>query len=64
MTLILDGTYVYIPKSSDHKRHWIIIFRTKETYFLVKFMSIVLPDDTIGPFYGNENDAKQQQNLS
>lgn len=61
VTLILDGTYIYIPKSSDHKLQRSSYSGQKKRN-LVKFMSIVLPDgyvlDTIGPFFGNENDAK------
>ena len=61
VTLILDGTYIYIPKSSDHKLQRAIYSGQKKRN-LVKFMSIVLPDgyvlDTIGPFFGNENHAK------
>ena len=61
VTLILDGTYIYIPKSSDHKLQRASYSGQKKRN-LVKFMSIVLPDgyvlDTIGPFFGNENDAK------
>lgn len=61
VTVILDGTYIYIPKSSDHKLQRSSYSGQKKRNF-IKFMSIVLPDgyvlDTIGPFYGNENDAK------
>ena len=61
VTLILDGTYIYIPKSSDHKLQRASYSGQKKRN-LVKLKSIVLPDgyvlDTIGPFFGNENDAK------
>ena len=61
VTVILDGTYIYIQKSSDHQLQRSSYSGQKKRNYL-KFMSIVLPDgyvlDTIGPFYGNENDAK------
>ena len=61
VTLILDGTYIYIPKSTDHKLQRASYSGQKKRN-LVKFMSIVFPNgyvlDTIGPFFGNENDAK------
>ena len=61
VTLILDGTYIYIPKSSDHKLQR-SSYSGQNKRDSGKFMSIVLPDgyvlDTIGPFYDNENDAK------
>ena len=61
VTLILDGTYIYIPKSTDHKLQRASYSGQKKRN-LVKFMSIVFPDgyvlDTVGPFFGNENDAK------
>ncbi|CAF3028442.1 unnamed protein product [Rotaria sp. Silwood2] len=60
VTIIWDGTYLYLGKSSDH-------YANRSTYsgqkcrHLVKFMSLVLPDgyvlDTIGPFQGTANDA-------
>ena len=61
VTLILDGTYIYIQKSSDHKLQRCSYSGQKKRN-LIKFMSVVFPDgyvlDTIGPFFGNENDAK------
>ena len=61
VTVILDGTYLYIPKSTDHKLQR-LSFSGQNKRNIVKFKSIVLPSgyilDTIGPFYGNENDAK------
>ena len=61
VTLILDGTYIYIPKSTDHKLQRASYSGQKKRN-LVKFMSIVFPDghvlDTVGPFFGNENGAK------
>ena len=61
VTLILDGTYIYIPKSTDHKLQRASYSGQKKRN-LLKFMSIVFPDgyvlDTVGPFFGNENDAK------
>lgn len=60
VTLVLDGTYIYIQKSEDHLLQKSSYCGQKKRNYL-KFMSIVLPDgyvvDTIGPFYGNENDA-------
>ena len=61
VTLIYDGTYIYIPKSSDHKLQRASCSGQKKRN-LVKFMSIVLPDgyvlDTIGPFFDNEDNVK------
>lgn len=60
VTLVLDGTYIYIQKSSDHQLQKSSYCGQKKRNYL-KFMSVVLPDgyvvDSIGPFYGNENDA-------
>ncbi|CAF4657751.1 unnamed protein product [Rotaria sp. Silwood2] len=66
VTIIWDGTYIYIEKSSDH-------YLNRSTYsgqkcrHLVKFMSLVLPDgyvlDTIGPFQGTANDATIAQQI-
>jgi len=59
-TAILDGTYIYIQKSSDHKLQRMSYCGQKKRNYL-KFMSIALPDgyilDTVGPFTGSENDA-------
>ena len=61
VTIILDGTYIYIQKSADHKLQRASYSGQKKRN-LLKFMSIVFPDgyvlDTIGPFFGNVNDAK------
>ncbi|CAF1117325.1 unnamed protein product [Rotaria magnacalcarata] len=66
VTIIWDGTYIYIEKSSDH-------YLNRSTYsgqkcrHLVKFMSLVHPDgyvlDTIGPFQGTANDATIAQQI-
>ena len=61
VTLILVGTYIYIQESAQH-----ILERSsysgQKKRNLVKFMSVVFPDgyvlDTIGPFFGNTNNAK------
>ena len=61
VTLSLGGTYIYIPKSSDHKLQRSSYSGQKKRN-LVKFMSVVFPDgyvlDTVGPLFGTENDAK------
>ncbi|CAF1406262.1 unnamed protein product [Didymodactylos carnosus] len=61
LCLIWDGTYIYTGKSADHGLNR-AMYSVQKKRHLVKFMSLVLPDgyvlDTIGPFYGNENDAK------
>ena len=66
VTLILDGTYIYIPKSSDHKVQKSSYSGQKKRNW-VKFMSSVLPDgyvlDIIGPFYDNENAAKSTETI-
>lgn len=60
-TLILDGIYFYISKSADHKLKRTSYSEQKKRNS-VKFVNVVLPDgyvlDIIGPFFGNENDAK------
>ena len=61
VTIILDGTYIYIQKSNEHQLQRSSYSGQKKRN-LVKFMSVVFPDgyvlDTIGPFYGTDNDAK------
>ena len=61
VTLILDGTYIYIQKSDEHQFQRSSYCGQKKRNYL-KFMSIVLPDgyvvDSIGPFFGSDNDAK------
>ena len=53
VTVLLDGTYLYIPKSTDHKLQR-LSFSGQNKGNLVKFKSIVLPGgyilDTTGPF--------------
>ncbi|CAF1504733.1 unnamed protein product, partial [Rotaria sordida] len=66
VTIIWDGTYIYMEKGSDH-------YLNRSTYsgqkcrHLVKFMSLVLPDgyvvDSIGPFQGTANDATIAQQI-
>ena len=60
VTLILDGTYIYLNKCSDHQFQRASYGGQKKRNYL-KFMSVVLPDgyvlDTIGPYHGNVNDA-------
>ena len=57
---LMVHTYIYIQKSSDHQLQKSSYCGQKKSNYL-KFMSVVLPDgyvvDSIGPFYGNENDA-------
>ena len=60
VTVIWDGTYFYTGKSSLHEFQRSTYSGQKKGY-LVKFMSLCLPDgyclDTLGPFNGTENDA-------
>ena len=60
VTLILDGTYIYINKSSHHQFQRASYGGQKKTNYL-KFMSVVFPNgyvlDSIGPYYGSFNDA-------
>ena len=60
-TVILDGTYIFINKSSDHKLQRVSYRGQKKRNYL-KFMSIALADgyilDAVGPFPGNANDSK------
>ncbi|CAM4834786.1 unnamed protein product [Rotaria magnacalcarata] len=59
-TLIWDGTYFFIGKSSSHSVNRSTYGGQKKRHY-VKFMSIVHPDDyvsdVIGPFQGTLNDA-------
>ncbi|CAF1685086.1 unnamed protein product [Rotaria magnacalcarata] len=59
-TLIWDGTYFFIGKSSSHSVNRSAYGGQKKRHY-VKFMSIVHPDDyvsdVIGPFQGTLNDA-------
>ena len=60
LSLIWDGTYIYCNKSNDH-----VLQRSshsgQKSRYLVKMMSLVLPDgyvlDLLGLFYGKDNDA-------
>ena len=60
VTVIWDGTCIYTGKSSAHSTNRATYSDQKHRH-LLKFMSLVLPDDyvldTIGPFRGNMNDA-------
>jgi hypothetical protein len=59
-TLIWDGTYFYIGKSSSHQVNRSTYGGQKKRHY-IKFMSVVHPDayiaDIIGPFEGTLNDA-------
>ena len=60
VTIIWDGTYFYTGKSSSHEFQRSTYSGQKKRH-LVKFMSLCLPDgyclDTLGPFFGTQNDA-------
>ena len=58
-TLILDGTYIYLPKIADHKLQ--ISYSGQKKRNSVKFMSIVFPHcyilDTVDQLFDNEIDV-------
>ncbi|CAF4231965.1 unnamed protein product, partial [Rotaria magnacalcarata] len=60
VTIIWDGTYFYTGKSSSHEFQRSTYSGQKKRH-LVKFMSLCLADgycvDTLGPFFGTQNDA-------
>ncbi|XP_033759087.1 uncharacterized protein LOC117341337 [Pecten maximus] len=60
VTVVLDGTYIYIGKSGDHEFQRTSYCEQKKRNN-IKFMSVVFPDgyvlDTVVPFFGSENDA-------
>ncbi|CAF1149797.1 unnamed protein product [Didymodactylos carnosus] len=60
LSLIWDGTYFYMYKSNDHNLQR-GTFSGQKCRHLVKFMVLALPDgyvvETLGPFYGKDNDA-------
>ena len=66
VTIIWNGTYIYIGKSSTHSTHRGTYLRQKYRH-LFKFISLVLSAgyvvDIVGPFRGNTNDASAAQHI-
>ncbi|CAF1384160.1 unnamed protein product [Didymodactylos carnosus] len=66
VTVIWDGTYLYIGKSSSYLINRKTYSGQKHRH-LVKFMSLILSNgyilDTIGPFWGTMNDASIAKNI-
>ncbi|CAF3419459.1 unnamed protein product [Rotaria sp. Silwood2] len=67
VTIIWDGTYLYMGKSSSHLINRKTYSGQKHRH-LIKFMSLILPNgyvlDTIGPFWGTMNDASIAKNIT
>ena len=60
LSVIWNGTYIYCNKNDDHTLQRLTYSGQKSRY-LIKMMSLVLPNgyilEFIGPFYGKDNDA-------